>query len=361
MAYNPLNYIGSNEIVTKFVMAVSANTETDRKEVWTKHARENRVNVKRCGWSCDDYFEKGKGKASIIIGASPYLKNQIEQLKELQKDKDFVLVGISAGIRYLIQNGIRPDYTFISDSGNKMIEWFEGIEDTTGMILCADITANLEAVKMWESKGGIVKYHAVYSAIKDLDRKIAKWYRPLNGVGEFLPSLSSQYNTATAWAFQVLCSPVLIFVGNELSFPSGDGYKDKYYVDRTDEKDHWIRKPTEDIHGNVVYTTFMFYQMKMVLEDYLGKVSGAGFFFNATEAGIFGVNRGESVPWIRQFTLKNAVKQAKHILFFGEPLKENVLIEKPTLTEIGQYTNPIGGNNHVRFFKSMPAIQHGCV
>lgn len=349
MAYNPLNYIGASEAVTSFVKAVSNNTEADRKEVWTNNARENRANVKRCGWSGKDYFEKGKGKAAIIIGASPALSKQLDQLRELQKDKDFVLVGISAGIRYLIQNGIRPDYTFISDSGEKMIQWFDGIEDTTGMILCADITANIKAVKMWEEKGGTVKYHAVFSAIKSLDRKIEKWYRPLNGVGEFLPSLSSQYNTAVSWAFQVLNSEVLIFVGNELSFPSADGVKDKYYVDRADEKDFWIRKPTTDIYGNVVYTTFMFYQMKVVLEDYLGKVSGAGHFFNATEAGIFGVNRGEPVPWIRQFTLKNAVKQAKHILFFGEPLQENVLIHKPSQTEFGQYSNnPIGGFNHVR-------------
>ena len=346
MAFDRLNYVESNKSVNDFVRAISENTETDRKEIWTEHARYNRANVRRCGWSCEAFFEKGKGKASIIIGASPYLKNQIEQLKELQKSNDFVLIGISAGVRYLLQQGIKPDYTFISDSSDKMLEWFEGIEDTTGLTLCADITANPKAVALWESKGGFVKYHAVYSAIKSLDRRIEKWYKPLNGAGYFLPSLSSQYNTAVAWAFQALDSEVLIFVGNELSFPSDDAVKDKYYVDRTDEKDNWIRRPHIDIHGNKVYTTFMFYQMKLVLEDYLGKVSGAGWFFNATEAGIFGVTKDGPVPWVYNFSLKMAVKQARHILLFGTPLTTDYLIQKPTLTQIGHFANPKKGETY---------------
>ena len=329
MAFDPLNYIGSNETVHNFVHAISRNTEDDRLEIWDKHARFNRENVKRCGWSCTEEFEKGQGKAAVIIGASPALSKQLDQLRELQHDRDFVLIGISAGIRYLLQNGIKPEYTFIADSSDKMLKWFEGIDDTTGMTLCADITANPAAVKMLEDKGGTVKYHAVYSAIKSLDKKIAKWYRPLNGTGDFLPSLSSQYNSAVAFAFQVLCSQVLVFVGNELSFPSGDGNKDRYYVDRTDEKDHWIRRPHIDIYGNTVYTTFMFYQMKLVLEDYLGMISGAGFFLNATEAGIFGVTKDGPVPWIRQFTLPMALAQARHILRTGHPIANRRLIYEP--------------------------------
>jgi hypothetical protein len=355
MSFDPLKYIESNPVVDTFVRAISNNTEIDRKEVWEAHARTNRVNVRRDGWSCVDFFEKGKGKAAIIIGASPALAKQLDQLRKLQKDKDIVLIGISAGIRYLLQQGIRPEYTFISDSSDKMLQWFEGIEDTSGMYLCADITANPKAVDLWREKGGMVKYHAVFSAIKSLDRKIEKWYRPLNGSGYFLPSLSSQYNSAVTFAFQVLNSEILIFVGNELSFPSADGKKDRYYVDRTDEKDFWIRKPHIDIYGNVVYTTFMFYQMKVVLEDYLGRISGAGHFFNATEAGIFGVTKNGPVPWIRQFTLKMAVKQARHILFFGTPLTDE-LIQQPTLTEIGQYTNPIKGDNYVRLQRALSSV-----
>jgi hypothetical protein len=357
MTFDPLKYIESKPMVERFVRAISENTEADRKEVWTANLRANRENVKRDGWSCTDFFEKGAGKAAIIIGASPALTRQIDQLKELQKDSDFILIGISAGIRYLLQNGIRPDYTFISDSSDKMLQWFEGIEDVSGMWLCADITANLKAVDLWREKGGKVKYHAVYSAIKSLDHKIAKWYRPLNGTGDFLPSLSSQYNSAVTFAFQVLNSEVLIFVGNELSFPSADGKKDRYYVDRADEKDHWIRKPHIDIYGKAVYTTFMFYQMKLVLEDYLGRISGAGYFFNATEAGIFGVTKDGPVPWIRQFTLRMAVKQARHILTYGRPLTSDILA-RPILTELAQYTGQtrLGGSENGKFFSVMPSV-----
>lgn len=350
MGFSRTNYIESNETITKFVRKISENTESDRKKVWTENARYNIDMVKKYGWSCDTFFQKGKGKASIIIGASPALSRQLDKLRELQSDSDVVLVGISAGIRYLLENGIKPDYTFISDSSDKMTQWFDGIESTEGMTLCADIVANPKAVQMWLDKGGDVKYHAVYSAIEKLDKKIEKWFNPVNSAGYFLPSLSSQYNTAVAWAFQVLNSEVLIFVGNELSFPSDDCEKDKYYPDRADEKDKWIRKKHPDIYGNVAWTTFIMYQMKLVLEDFLGKISGAGWFFNATEAGIFGVTPKGPVPWIYQFKLDMALKQAKSIIYRGHPITSSII--QPTGQQIYQYTGitspQSGGFNYVR-------------
>lgn len=358
MGFSRTDYIDSQKTVQKFVKKVSENTETDRKKIWTQHARYNIVNVKKHGWSCTEFFGKGRGKTAIIIGASPAISTQLDKLRELQHDSDIVLVGISAGIRYLLQNGIRPDYTFISDSSDKMTQWFDGIEDTTGLTLCADITANPKAVQMWLDKGGNVKYHAVYSAIEKLDSKIEKWYDPVNGEGYFLPSLSSQYNTAVAWAFQVLASEVLIFVGNELSFPSDNTEKDKYYPDRSDEKDTWIRRPHIDIHGQKVYTTFILYQMKLVLEDYLGKVSGAGWFFNATEAGIFGVTKDGPVPWIRQFKLDMALKQARSIIYRGHPITSS--IQLPTAQQVYQYTGSsrpflLGGNNE-QFQRTLSSV-----
>jgi hypothetical protein len=337
MAFDASNYIKSNDIFNSFAFAISDNTGEVNRERWYKNIRANRDNVKRCGWACDTFFEKGEGKASIILGASPALARQIDQLKELQHDSQFVLIGISSGIRYLVENGIRPPYVFISDCSDKMIAWFDGLDTTQGMTLIADLNANMEAVKVWEEKGGNVKYLATLTAEKDLDRKIAKWYRPVNGAGHFMSALSSQYNSAVSFAFQVLTCKVLIFVGNELSFPSNDALKDKYYVDRTDEKDLWDRRPVQDIYGKKIYTTFLFYQMKLVLEDYLGKISGAGWFFNATEAGIFGVTKGEPVPWIRQFTLRMAVKQARYILNYGRPMISDILA-RPTLLETAQYT-----------------------
>lgn len=338
MAFDRSNYVASDDQLNKFVMTVSDNTAKANLQAWTHNIRANRENVKRDGWACKDFFEKGKGKIAVVMGASPAIVGQLGRLRELQHDKDVVLVGISAGIRHLVSEGIRPPYVFISDCSDKMVDWFKGMDDTSGMTLIADVSANITAVDLWREKGGNVKYMAVLTANKALDRKTAKWYDPINGSGHFMSALSSQYNMAAAFSFQVLCSPVLIFVGNELSFPSDDPVKDKYYPDRTDEKDHWERRPVRDIYGKKVFTTFMFYQMKLALEDYLGKVCGAGWFFNATEAGIFGVTRGEPVPWIRQFTLKNAINQGKHILYYGRPLTfDHILTRPPSLFEIQRY------------------------
>ena len=95
---------------------------------------------------------------------------------------------------------------------------------------------------------------------------------------------------------------------------------EKYYVDREDLKDGWEKHPQIDINGNKVYTNYMLMSLKFVLEDLLGKLSGAGWFFNCTEAGIFGVSKKHgNLPWIHQLKLKTGIAQARQIMRTGEP------------------------------------------
>lgn len=319
-----IDYIGTNDKWRKFVHQVSENTGTVYQSLWIENAKINKELVQKCGWACEDLQEAHQGKTAVMLGASPAIKKQVETLKWLQDDPDFVFIGISSGLEFLLANGIRPKYLMVADADPAMERFWKkaNMEKTKDITLIASVCTHPGLLEKWQ---GPIKFIAVFTTIKKLDRKIQKWFRPVNGpsTNRFFFALSSQYNLGTALAYLVMGTRTVIFVGNEM------GFADKectYYPDREDIKDGWQRKPHIDIYGNVAYSNMMLMSLKLALEDFLAKLSGEGWFFNCTEAGIFGVsmdwhrNHGTAnLPWIQQFPLKMGIAQARHIMRTGEP------------------------------------------
>lgn len=314
--------LDSNKDWKNHVEMISRNTEIYFNPLWEANIRANVKRVKDAGWAVDHCWEAAEGKTVIMIGASPALEKHIDKLRDLQYDPDFVLFGISSGVSYLVKHGIYPKYVFITDAQKKIERWFEGVTeaDMKRMTLIANIFVHPEVLDAWK---GEIKYLALWTGDKKLDKLIPKLYDPINGNGDMFHALSSQYNTGTAFAYLVMQARIIIFVGNELSFPTEH---DPYYIGRTDEKDNWIRLPHPDIYGKVAYTGHMLVTLKLVLEDYLGKLPG--WFFNATEAGIFGVSkRYGNLPWIKQFKLDMALAHARSIMKTGHPIYDPVSIQ----------------------------------
>ncbi len=339
------DYLGQNEDWSEFNKTVSDNTGNRYKEMWLQNLKGNKERVKKQGWAAPYLQDIHEGKTAIILGASPAIKKQVSILQSLQDDPEFVLIGITSGLKWLLDNDIKPKYCMIADADPAMVRFWEDLDmsKTKDILLISNVLTSPEMLDKWQ---GDIKFLAIYTAIKEMDRKFEKWYRPVNGCGVLFAGLCSQYNEGVAFARLVMGCKILIFVGNELSFPSNDAEKAPYYVDgKKDVKDSWLRKPHPDIYGNVAYTNYMFMSLKLSLEDFLGKISGDGWYFNATEAGIFGVsNRFGNLPWIVQMKLPMAIMQARSIMRTGNPILNNFLIQKPSLSETFVY----GGNNHVR-------------
>jgi len=335
MALSRLNYLGGNEDWEKFTTQVSKNTGSHYHEMWYENARANRKLIKKYGWAAEELQDAHKGKTAVLLGASPAINKQIERLKTLQRNSDFVFIGITSGLKNVLSQGIKPRYCMIADADPAIKRFWKGLDMslTKEITLISNVCTHPDLLKMWQ---GDIKFVAIYTDIKKMERKFKKWFKDMNGCGGFFPALSSQYNTGAAFSLLVFGCEVLIFVGNELSFPSNDCEKDRYYPDKKDIKDSWARSPHIDIYGKKVYTNFMLMSLKLSLEDFLGKVSGAGWFLNATEAGIFGVSkRYGNLPWVHQLPLETAIAQAKHIMQYGEPL--TVRLHTPTISETEQY------------------------
>lgn len=313
---NPLAYIDDNDDWSGFVNQVSKNTGNHYNRLWLENARVNKSLIRQCGWAGEALQGKHKGKTSVLLGASPAIKNQVEELRQLRKDPNFVFVGLSSGIDFLLGNDIYPHYMMIADADPDTKRfWIKtDFSKTKDITLIASICTHPYFLEKWQ---GDIKFLAIYTTIKRLDKKFHKWFHPINGCGNYFAGLFSQYNTGAAVAFSMLETEIIIFVGNELSFKTE---KETYYVDREDLKDKWQRKPQIDINGNKVYTNYMLMSLKFVLEDFLGKLSGVGWFFNCTEAGIFGVSsKHGNLSWIHQLPLKTGIAQARQLMRTGEP------------------------------------------
>lgn len=322
------DYLSENKDFEKFLSTVSDNTGRRNMGKWFKNLYDNRELFKTTGWAADKLQGKHKDKTAIIMGASPAIKKQIEILKGLNGDNDFVLCGLSSNLEFLLNNGIKPKYIITVDGDESQGEFFDTIDmdKTKDIVLIANLFAYPPMLKKWK---GPLYFLALQTADRKFEKKQKKWFGPENGIGSGFHSLMAQFNIIAAVAYLMFECKILIFVGHELSFKDEEA---KYYVDREDSRDKEPRFPHGDIHGNIVHTTPNLLAVKYTLEGYLEILSQAGWFFNCTEAGIFGITKRYPdlhVPWIKQLTLKNGIAQARHIMRTGEPFysyeKGNIL------------------------------------
>jgi hypothetical protein len=312
------DYLADNKDFWEFLNVVSNNSGQNNMDTWIQNLRDNRELFREKEWAAVALQGKHKRKSAIIMGSSPAIKNQVETLKEIQNDNDFVLCGLSSNLEFLLNNGIQPKYIITVDGDVSQGEFFDTIDmdRTKDIALIANIFAYPPMLKKWK---GPLYFLALQTEDKDFERKQSKWYGNLNGTGCGFPSIMASFNILTAVAYLIFECKIILFVGNELSFKDEDS---RYYVDREDFRDKEKRLPHGDIYGNMTHTTASLLAVKYSLEGFLELISKAGWYLNCTEAGIFGITKrfpDLHVPWIQQLTLKNGIAQARHIMRTGEP------------------------------------------
>ena len=257
------DYIAKNEDIKRFIDSVSDNTGSMNMKQWIENLRENRQLFKEHGWATKLQGNE-RGRTAVIMGASPAIQNQVEQLRQLQEDRDFVLCGLSSNLEYLLNNGIQPKYIITVDGDKSQGEFFDTIDmdKTKDIVLFANIFAYPPMLRKWK---GPLYFIGLGTSDKKFRKKQTKWYGDVNGVGVEFPSLMAQFNIITATAFLILECPIIIFVGHELSFKDDNA---KYYVDRKDSRDQEPRFPHGDIYGNIVHTTMGLLAVKYSLEGF---------------------------------------------------------------------------------------------
>lgn len=315
------DFLKNNQDIQQFIDGVSDNTGERFMDKWKSHLKDNCELFKKTGWATDELQGKEKGKSAIVCGSSPAIGKQLETLKSISFDNDFVLCALSSNLVYLLKNGIKPKYCIVVDADESTGRDWDELDPgkTTGITLISNTYAYPPMLRKWQ---GPLYFLDLQSADEEFEGLKKKLYGLSNGIGSGFPSIFAQFNIMVAAAYLILECPIILFVGHELSFKDD---KAQYYVDREDFRDKEDRFPHGDIYGNKVHTTINLLAVKYGLEGFLELLSGNGWFFNCTEAGIFGITKkfdDHHIPWIDQLTLTGGIAQSRQIMRTGQPFYE---------------------------------------
>lgn len=283
-----------------FCSRLSDDTENYLAPLWWNNVKANAPLIRRKGSAYDRYRGQGQNKACVIVGASPALKNNWEALKAIQNDPNFIIIAVASSLKFLLSKGIRPKFVVAVDGAVNCVPKLDVGGQAQGITLIATCIVHPTTFKVWKGNTRFLRV-----GISD---KYEKEYARLTKIKDMFPGAGTGYNTSVLFAYMILQSRILLFVGNELS------YEEQYYADRKDEKDKVFEKYAWiNIHGGMSFTNHNFIQSKIWLEHQLGQWKGV--FINATEAGILGTSkRFGSLDYILQMRLANSIDYVKKAL-----------------------------------------------
>ena len=143
----------------------SIRTVARRKREWLDNITINQPLIKKdlsLLWLDKNYPEV------ISVAAGPSLDTDLPELKQLRDGREVVCV--DASLRYLVDNGIKPDYVISSDASEKILEMFRPVDLTalknTKLIL--NVVAHPELARLWP---GEVFWFVMANQFYDLDHK----------------------------------------------------------------------------------------------------------------------------------------------------------------------------------------------
>src|SRR3972149_4196464 len=117
-------------------------TREGKNDLWRENTLKNRA-----------YFSKGNpdltGLTSFVVAAGPSLEKNVHLLKTISPRG--VIVCVDAAMRFLVQNGIYPEYCVSIDGSEKMIAMIDGI-DTSRTTLVSTPSAAPDLVANWKGQ-----------------------------------------------------------------------------------------------------------------------------------------------------------------------------------------------------------------
>jgi 2-polyprenyl-3-methyl-5-hydroxy-6-metoxy-1,4-benzoquinol methylase len=234
---------------------------TELLDLWTKNTIANMDTIADFDniWNLPDCL----GKAIIVVGASPTIKEDCKYLKDLPEH--YVVICVNSALKLLLDNGIKPHYVVAVD-GNPVLGKHLDVGDASKeltLISCNSVSP--EVFKVW--KGNVVI--TPYMALKDKDVK--EWVR--KKFKKESPSGGNAFNNAVGIAAFAMKTSIIVFMGNELSWKGKN-----YYADKSSFNDGTLVFPTRGVDGRGTYSNTVLYQYKIWLEAFCQQNSDIVFY-----------------------------------------------------------------------------------
>jgi hypothetical protein len=287
----PLTFFPDGELdrFQKMITVSNKNMWESKSKILKKQLAENAKEWNFKENSVKKLSKKHEGETAYIVGNSPSLAKNVKGLKN---KKGIILTSIHS-TKFLLRNGVKPDYIGLVSVDKKQEKW--ALEfDSTGLILLADASISPKVLKKW--KGKIYFFRASVDSNIKKDREITDFEDRISCGGNVMGGLY-------AIALGMGCKKI-VFVGMDLSNGMNIHGQCPQYADGT--IDYWFKNKTYvifvDISGRGTMTTPSMYMYKIWF-DYHSCVIRNIEHINATEGGILGAYPQGNLQSIKQMRL----------------------------------------------------------
>src|SRR3990167_3979497 len=120
--------------------AADEKTVQNRSAGWIANAIENRKHYKAGNPTIN-------GLAAYVVAAGPSLKKNVHDLKNISRRG--MVICVEAAFRYLMEQGIVPEYCLTIDADERMLSMIDGV-DTSRTTLVARASASPKLVDRWQ-------------------------------------------------------------------------------------------------------------------------------------------------------------------------------------------------------------------
>ena len=226
---------------------IDINTISKFSDVWLKNTIRNITLINNGEfYKLSDLYNKYAGQTALVIGAGPSLQ---DNLKNIQENRNkFVIIAVNKIVKYLIQNGVTPDFVTCLDARN--MDTTLGGLDLSRISGIVDIRTDSSVFSK-----NFKKIFVNFSESDTISQKISQY----NDSMQFMESGGSASTFALAAASQMGFSKVVL-VGVDLAFKDSVAYANGDTINRISQDEilaDGIKKnlvQVRSVTGGMIYT-----------------------------------------------------------------------------------------------------------
>lgn len=228
---------------------VDVNTITKFSKVWLENTIENiSYTNSNSAYLLSALENKFVGQTALIAGAGPSLNDNISYI-QANRDK-FVIFAVNKSAKYLLQNGVTPDFVVCLDARNMEKTLGNITNNLSGINAIADIRTDKSVMKL-----GFKKVFLNFSETDFFIKKLSKY----NNLMQFYESGGSASTLALVSAVKLGFSKV-VFAGIDLAFKENMIYSYGETMQRISQTEIVVDNvkknlvQVKSVNGNMVYT-----------------------------------------------------------------------------------------------------------
>ena len=272
---------------------------------WNKNTRLNfpRFKKETSIWRLEWKYYRENEKAMVLVGSSARLREDVHKLKDL--DDNFCIVCANSSLKFLLANGVKPDYVICLDSDDIDIPQHLDIERDDITLLASSAVCQ-KALDSWK---GPVYFMPYYSVDKEIRSKLR------HRLGKTVRGGGNSITQALYVVSIIFGSKTVMFVANEYCFDS----RKEYYADKKAAKSETLATLVScvDILGRERWTQPALYNYAAWTEKICADLSPPGFFID-TSFGLL----GKDCPAIHVMELPEAIEKVKHAFKLKDKLNK---------------------------------------